>query len=43
LAGAAEIEEKIEGLAPRGEALLNELRHKISAYKQVTEYINKNE
>jgi len=42
-AGAAEIEERIEGLAPRGEALLNELRHKISAYKQVMSYLNKKE
>merc|ERR1712038_89878 len=42
-AGAAEIEKRIEGLAPRGEALLNQLRHKISAYKQVMSYLNKKE
>merc|ERR1712018_633754 len=42
-AGAAEIEEEIESLAPRGEALVNELRHKISAYKQVMSYLNDKE
>ena len=38
--GAAEIEAKIEGLAPKGEALMNGLRHKISSYKQVISYLN---
>jgi Ca2+-binding EF-hand superfamily protein len=42
-AGAAEIENEIESLAPRGEALVNELRHKISAYKQVMSYLNDKE
>ena len=38
--GAAEIEVKIEKLAPQGEALMDELRHKISSYKQIISYLN---
>jgi len=40
--GASKIENEIEDLAPKGETLLNDLRHKISAYKQIQEYL-KNE
>jgi len=37
--GASKIENEIEDLAPKGEALLNDLRHKISAYKQIQDYL----
>jgi len=41
--GASKIENEIEGLVPQGEALLNELRRKISAYKQTQAYLKNNE
>ena len=41
--GASKIENEIEGLVPKGEALLNDLRHKISAYKQTQAYLKNNE
>jgi len=37
--GASKIENEIEDLAPKGEALLKDLRHKISSFKHIQEYL----